>query len=103
MKKVFIDGSAGTAGLRIAERLASRKDLEFISLPEARRKDIHEREAALNEADIAILCLPDEASREAVSLIKIPIPWCSTPRLRTARRPAGPMASQSFPRLTRQR
>lgn len=72
MKKVFIDGSAGTAGLRIAERLTSRTDLEFISLPEDRRKDIHERETALNEADIAILCLPDEASREAVSLIKNP-------------------------------
>lgn len=72
MKKVFIDGSAGTAGLRIAERLASRADLELISLPEEKRKDAHERAGALNAADIAILCLPDEASREAVPLIKNP-------------------------------
>ncbi len=72
MKKVFIDGSAGTAGLRIAERLAPRTDIELIALPEQQRKDTASRAHALNEADIAILCLPDEASREAVTLIENP-------------------------------
>ncbi len=70
MKKVFIDGSVGTTGLRIAERLASRKDLELIKLPEEKRKDIAARKEALNGADIAFLCLPDDAAREAVSLIE---------------------------------
>ncbi len=69
MKKVFIDGSAGTTGLRIAERLASRKDVELIKLTEEKRKDTEARREALNRADIAFLCLPDDAAREAVSLI----------------------------------
>jgi len=70
MKKVFIDGSAGTTGLRIYERLSSRKDITLITLDEAHRKDTASRKAALNEADIAFLCLPDDAAREAVSLIE---------------------------------
>ena len=70
MKKVFIDGSAGTTGLRIAERLSTRTDIELIKLTEERRKDINTRKEALNSADIAFLCLPDAASREAVSLIE---------------------------------
>lgn len=70
MKKVFIDGSAGTTGLRIAERLSTRTDIELIKLTEERRKDINARKEALNSADIAFLCLPDAASREAVSLIE---------------------------------
>ena len=70
MKKVFIDGSAGTTGLRIAERLAQRQDIQLIALPEALRKDVSARKQALNEADIAFLCLPDDAAREAVSLIE---------------------------------
>ena len=70
MKKVFIDGSAGTTGLRIAERLSTRTDIELIKLTEERRKDINARKEALNSADIAFLCLPDTASREAVSLIE---------------------------------
>ncbi len=69
MKKVFIDGSVGTTGLRIAERLASRKDLELIKIPEEKRKDREARKEALNRADIAFLCLPDDAAREAVALI----------------------------------
>lgn len=69
MKKVFIDGSAGTTGLRIHERLALRQDLEIIRLPEAQRKDIDARRDALNRADIAFLCLPDAAAIEAVSLV----------------------------------
>lgn len=68
MKKVFIDGSAGTTGLRIAERLEGRKDIELIKLTEENRKDINARKQALNSADIAFLCLPDKASVEAVSL-----------------------------------
>ena len=72
MKKVFIDGSAGTTGLRIAERLASRDDIEIIKLPEELRKDQAARKQALESADIAFLCLPDDAAREAVSLVENP-------------------------------
>ncbi|MBR2495990.1 MAG: N-acetyl-gamma-glutamyl-phosphate reductase [Clostridia bacterium] len=68
MKKVFIDGSAGTTGLRIAERLENRKDIEIIKLTEEKRKDLAARKEALNKADIAFLCLPDAAAIEAVSL-----------------------------------
>ena len=70
MKKVFIDGSAGTTGLRIAERLENRKDIELIKLTEENRKDTAARKEALNNADIAFLCLPDAAAIEAVSLIE---------------------------------
>jgi N-acetyl-gamma-glutamyl-phosphate reductase len=72
LKKVFIDGSAGTTGLRIRERLSARADLELILLPEETRKDRSARRAALNEADIAFLCLPDAAAIEAVSLVENP-------------------------------
>ncbi len=70
MTKVFIDGSAGTTGLRIRERLAGRKDLELVTLPEELRKDLNARKDALNGADIAFLCLPDAAAIEAVSLVE---------------------------------
>ena len=70
--KVFIDGSAGTTGLRIAERLALRQDISLIRLPEERRKDIEARRECLNAADIVFLCLPDDAAVEAVSLIENP-------------------------------
>lgn len=69
MKKVFIDGKAGTTGLRIYERLGQRNDIEIITLSEEERKDVAARKKALNEADIAFLCLPDAASIEAVSLV----------------------------------
>ena len=72
MTKVFIDGSAGTTGLRIHERLAGRPELELIILPNEVRKDIDARKAALNEADIAFLCLPDAAAIEAVGLVDNP-------------------------------
>ena len=62
MKKVFIDGSAGTTGLRIAERLGCREDIRIITLPEEKRKDTAARKEALNNADIAFLCLPDGAA-----------------------------------------
>ncbi len=68
MTKVFIDGSAGTTGLRIADRLAGRQDIELLKLPEALRKDVSARKEALFEADIAFLCLPDGAAIEAVAL-----------------------------------
>lgn len=72
MKKVFIDGSAGTTGLRIRERLADRHDIELTVLPEALRKDPAARRDALNAADVAFLCLPDAAAVEAVGMVENP-------------------------------
>lgn len=69
-KKVFIDGKAGTTGLRIYERLESRNDIEIITLSDEMRKDINAKRKAINEADIAFLCLPDDAAIESVSLIE---------------------------------
>jgi N-acetyl-gamma-glutamyl-phosphate reductase len=66
---VFIDGAAGTTGLEIADRLAGREEFAQLALDDARRKDPAARREALNEADFAILCLPDDAAREAVALI----------------------------------
>ena len=71
-KKVFVDGGAGTTGLRIVERLESREEIELIRLPEELRKDANARKQALNGADVVFLCLPDDAAREAVSLIDNP-------------------------------
>lgn len=67
--KVFIDGEAGTTGLQIRERLAPRRDLALLSIDPADRKNADARRRLLNDADIAILCLPDDAAREAVGLI----------------------------------
>jgi len=69
MTKVFIDGSSGTTGLRIHERLKERKDLDLIILPDELRKNNDAIRAALNESDISFLCLPDAAAAEAVSLL----------------------------------
>ena len=71
-KKIFIDGKAGTTGLRIYERLCDRQDIEIISLSDEDRKNTAKREEALNACDIAFLCLPDAAAVEAVSLIHNP-------------------------------
>ena len=68
MTKVFIDGSAGTTGLRISDRLAARQDISLIKLPEELRKDPDARKDAMYSADIAFLCLPDAAAMEAVAL-----------------------------------
>ncbi len=68
MIKVFIDGSAGTTGLRIHERLSAREDIACIVLPDEYRKDPRSRRDAMAEADVAFLCLPDTAAVEAVSL-----------------------------------
>ena len=70
MTKVFIDGSVGTTGLRIYERLSQRKDLELLILPDELRKNNDARRQMLSLADIAFLCLPDKAAIEAVSLIE---------------------------------
>ncbi len=72
MTRVFIDGSAGTTGLRIRQRLAGRKELELLTLPEELRKDPGARKEAMNRADIVFLCLPDAAAAEAVSLAENP-------------------------------
>ena len=69
-KTVFIDGQHGTTGLKINERLNTRTDIELIEIPEENRKDPKAKEKLLNEADIVFLCLPDDAARESVSLIK---------------------------------
>lgn len=70
MTKIFIDGSAGTTGLRIFDRLKDRADIKLITLSDDLRKDINARKEALNNCDIAFLCLPDKAAIEAVSLIE---------------------------------
>ena len=72
MTKVFIDGSAGTTGLRIYDRLSTRKDIELIILDDAKRKDTECRKEALNSCDIAFLCLPDQAARETIPLVTNP-------------------------------
>lgn len=72
MKRVFIDGSAGTTGLRIYERLSARPDIALLTLSDADRKDPEKRREMLNRADAAFLCLPDAAAVEAVSLLENP-------------------------------
>ena len=72
MTQVFIDGSAGTTGLRIHDRLKERRDIELVTLEEKYRKDTEARREALNSADIVFLCLPDDAAREAVGMIVNP-------------------------------
>jgi N-acetyl-gamma-glutamyl-phosphate reductase len=70
--ELFIDGAAGTTGLEIRERLAGRKDIARVELPESERKDARARARALNAAQVVILCLPDDAAREAVGMIENP-------------------------------
>ncbi len=72
MKTVFIDGKAGTTGLRIYDRLSSRDDVKILTLSDEDRKNTIRRKEALNSCDIAFLCLPDDAAREAAALIKNP-------------------------------
>jgi N-acetyl-gamma-glutamyl-phosphate reductase len=68
--KVYIDGQEGTTGLQIYERLGGRGDLELLQIDPDKRKDTGERKKLLNDADVVILCLPDDAAREAVSLVE---------------------------------
>ena len=99
MTKVFIDGSVGTTGLRIADRLAAREDISLIRLPEALRKETDARKEAINSADIVFLCLPDAAAMEAVSLADSHIKIIDTS---TAHR-TNPDWAYGFPELTGQR
>lgn len=69
-KKIFIDGKAGTTGLRIEQRLSERDDVEILSLPDELRKDPAARKQMLNSVDVVFLCLPDQAAIEAVSMIE---------------------------------
>lgn len=70
--KVYIDGKEGTTGLQIYDRLAARADIELLLIDEDKRKDPAERKKFLNEADLVFLCLPDDAAREAVSMVENP-------------------------------
>lgn len=72
MKKIFIDGSAGTTGLRIHERLGKRDDIALVTLSDERRKDPEARREAINSSDVTFLCLPDDAAREAVAMTENP-------------------------------
>src|SRR5690242_7447840 len=70
--KVYIDGQYGTTGLKIHEKVNQRKDVELLSISEEQKKDPEIRIKLMNEADIVFLCLPDQAAREALTLIKNP-------------------------------
>src|SRR6188508_1861417 len=72
MTRVYVDGQEGTTGLRIRELLASRTDLEVLRIDPDKRKDSAERGRLLNSADVAFLCLPDAASREAAAMVTNP-------------------------------
>ena len=96
MTNVFIDGSAGTTGLRIADRLAEREDISLIRLPEELRKNPDARKEAIHSADIVFLCLPDAAAIEAVSLADSNVKIIDTS---TAHR-TDPAWAYGFPELT---
>jgi len=70
VKTVFVDGESGTTGLEITSRLEPREDIRLLSLPVERRRDRSARRDFLNQADLAILCLPDDAARDAVALVE---------------------------------
>ncbi|MBR4132654.1 MAG: N-acetyl-gamma-glutamyl-phosphate reductase, partial [Oscillospiraceae bacterium] len=72
MKTVFIDGSVGTTGLRIRQRLSDRPDIQLVTLPEELRKNTEARAGALNACDLAFLCLPDAAAIEAAEMVENP-------------------------------
>jgi len=72
MHNIFIDGSAGTTGLRLEERLRARRDITLLALPPEFRKNLKKRTQMLNDADVAMLCLPDTAAQEAVAMVQNP-------------------------------
>jgi N-acetyl-gamma-glutamyl-phosphate reductase len=90
MTNVFIDGEQGTTGLQIHDRLRGRSDITLMTLPVSHRKDTPAG-GMLNNCDIAILCLPDEAAREAVAMVENPHVRLSMPVQPTGLRPAGHM------------
>jgi len=97
-QSVFIDGAVGTTGLEIADRLSGRSEFAQIILPEDKRKDAAARREALNDADFVILCLPDDAAKEAVAMIandRTRVIDASTAHRVT---PTGPMALPSSKR-----
>ena len=97
-KKIFIDGSVGTTGLRIFERLSERKDLEIVTLSEELRKDPVARKQALNSVDVAFLCLPDDAAREAEAVQMVENPNVTVIDASTAHRTL-PDWAYGFPEL----
>ena len=107
MKKVFIDGAQGTTGLRIHDRLMERNDIELIRLPEELRKDPGAVGEALNQSDIAFLCLPDDAAREAVGMLNndntVILDTSTAPPQRTGQPRAGHTGFRNSPRNTAQR
>ena len=76
--KIFVDGSSGTTGLRIADRLAERPEFTILPISEADRKDVHARAAVINESDLSFLCLPDDAAREVAlrTATRVAVPGC---------------------------
>jgi N-acetyl-gamma-glutamyl-phosphate reductase len=72
MKKIFIDGKAGTTGLRIYDRLAERKDIQLLTLPEELRKDPVAKKEIINQSDVVFFCLPDAAAIETLALVENP-------------------------------
>lgn len=97
--KVFIDGSSGTTGLRIADRLAARPEIQLLSISEEGRKDVQERAKVINSADLAFLCLPDDAAREVMPLLRPDVKILDTS---TAHR-TSPGWVYGFPELAGQR
>ena len=88
--KIFVDGSSGTTGLRIADRLAARDEFEILHISEADRKDVNARAAVINQSDLSFLCLPDAAAREVVPLLRPDVRILDTSTAhRTAPTPAG--------------
>lgn len=97
MKKVFIDGKAGTTGLQIYQRLGSRKDIQVLTLPEEQRKDPNCRRDMFGQADVVFLCLPDEAAKQAVELAEGPDTVVIDTSTAHRVAPAGPTAFRNCP------
>ena len=93
--KIFVDGSSGTTGLRIADRLAARDEFEILHISEADRKDVNARAAVINQSDLSFLCLPDAAAREVVPLLRPDVRILDTSTAHTAPRRIGCMACRS--------